>query len=79
MITFIDQHKGAYGVEPICRELQIAPSSYYAARSRPPSARTIADEVLKAKILEVYTKNYAVYGAEKIWLVHPRASYTDVV
>ena len=68
MIAFIDQHKGAYGVEPICRELPIAPSTYYAARSRPPSARAIEDEELKAKILEVYKANYEVYGVEKIWI-----------
>ena len=68
MIVFIDEHKGAYGVEPICRELPIAPSTYYAARSRPPSARAIEDEELKAKILEVYKENYEVYGAEKIWI-----------
>jgi len=68
MIAFIDEHKDAYGVEPICRELPIAPSTYYAARSRPPSARAIEDEELKAKILEVYKQNYEVYGVEKIWI-----------
>lgn len=68
MITFIDEHKDAYGVEPICAELPIAPSTYYAARSRPPSARVVADEELKAKILQAYRENYRVYGAEKIWI-----------
>jgi putative transposase len=60
--------QGAHGVEPICRELPIAPSTYYTARSRPPSARAIEDEELKAKILEVYKANYEVYGVEKIWI-----------
>ncbi len=73
MIAFIDQHKGAHGVEPICRELPIAPSTYYAARSRPPSARAIEDEELKAKILEAYKQNYEVYGVEKIWIALARA------
>ena len=73
MIAFIDHYKGAHGVEPICRELPIAPSTYYAARSRPPSARAIEDEELKAKILEVYKANYEVYGVEKIWIALRRS------
>ena len=39
MTRFIETHRERFGVEPICRELQVAPSSYYAARSRPLSAR----------------------------------------
>jgi hypothetical protein len=42
---YIDEHATTYGVEPICRTLAIAPSSYYAARSRPPSARTLCTRV----------------------------------
>jgi putative transposase len=68
MITFIDEHKAAYGVEPICGQLPIAPSTYYAARSRPPSARATSDEELKKKIREIYDENYQVYGVEKIWI-----------
>jgi putative transposase len=68
MITFINENKAACGVEPICREIQIAPSTYYAARSRPPSARAIADEELKRQVLEVYRENYEVYGVEKVWI-----------
>jgi putative transposase len=41
MTRYIDEHAGSFGVEPICRTLEIAPSSYYAARSRPPSARSM--------------------------------------
>jgi len=72
MITFINENKAAFGVEPICREIQIAPSTYYAARSRPPSARTIADEELKRQVLEVYRENYEVYGVEKVWIALQR-------
>jgi putative transposase len=72
MITFINENKAAYGVEPICREIQIAPSTYYAARSRPPSARAIADEELKRQVLEVYRENYEVYGVEKVWIALQR-------
>jgi hypothetical protein len=50
MNAFIDAHRDRFGVEPICRVLQHAPSTYYAARSRPPSARAIRDEQLKADI-----------------------------
>jgi putative transposase len=67
MVRYIDENKARFGVEPICRTLQVAPSTYYAAVGRPPSARAIADEELKAKILEVYQENYGVYGAEKLW------------
>ena len=59
-------------VEPICRTLEIVPSSYYAARSRPPSARAIADEKLKPKISEIHRENFAVYGARKVWRVLSR-------
>jgi putative transposase len=61
-----------FGVEPICRVLsehgtKIAPSTYYAARSRPASARAIRDEWLKTEITRVFEDNYRVYGARKIW------------
>jgi putative transposase len=72
MILFINENKAAYGIEPICREIQIAPSTYYAARSRPPSARAIADEELKRQVLEVYRENYEVYGVEKVWIALQR-------
>ncbi len=42
MTRYIDAHRDAHGVEPICRVLRVAPSTYYAARSRPPSARAVA-------------------------------------
>src|SRR5215813_8371541 len=50
VITYIDTHKDVHGVEPICRVLQVAPSTYYAAKTRPPSARSVRDEELKAHI-----------------------------
>jgi putative transposase len=64
---YIDQHKDRFGVEPICRTLEIAPSTYYAARSRPPSARQRRDEELKPTVQRVHASNYDVYGAEKVW------------
>ncbi len=67
MTTFIDEQRVTFGVEPICQTLEIAPSSYYAARSRPPSARSVRDEKLKADIGRIHRGNYAVYGARKLW------------
>jgi putative transposase len=72
-VRFIDGHKARFGVEPICRVLTehgcpIAPSTYYDAASRGPSARARRDEQLKAAITRVHQDNYGVYGARKVWL-----------
>jgi transposase InsO family protein len=72
MIAFIDAHRAEYGVEPICRMLKIAPSSYYeyaARRRRPESAppRVQRDAALKQEIQRVYEQNFQVYGQRKIW------------
>jgi putative transposase len=64
---YIDEQRVTFGVEPICRALEIAPSSYYAARSRPPSARAVRDATLSADIGRIHLANYAVYGARKLW------------
>src|SRR4051812_11257170 len=72
MITFIDDHRGAYGVEPICKVLPIAPSTYRAHAARrldparlSPSARR--DVVLAAEIRRVFEANFRVYGVRKVW------------
>lgn len=73
MIAFIDEHRDRrsaglrWGVEPICDVLQVAPSSYYAARKRPAAARAVRDAVLQPEILRVFEQNLAVYGADKVW------------
>jgi HTH-like domain/Helix-turn-helix domain/Integrase core domain len=67
MTRYIDAHRDRFGVEPICRVLQVAPSTYYAAKTRPPSARAVRDAQLKVEIRRVWAANYRVYGAEKIW------------
>ena len=72
MIAFIDDHRGEYGVEPICKVLPIAPSTYHAqvARRANPSrrsARSRQDEVLKAEICRVHGDNFSVYGVRKVW------------
>jgi putative transposase len=72
MKDFIDQHRDTFGVEPICKVLQIAPSGYrrYAAQKRDPSLRcrrTQRDEALMPQIQRVWQENMQVYGAEKVW------------
>jgi putative transposase len=67
MIRFIDAYRERFGVEPICRTLQVAPSSYYAARSRSPSARSLNDETLKDIIIRVHRAHFGVYGIRKVW------------
>jgi putative transposase len=72
-VRFTDGHKARFGVEPICRVLTehgcpIAPSTYYDAKDRPPSARARRDEQLRAAITAVHHGNYGVYGARKVWL-----------
>jgi putative transposase len=67
MIAFIDRHKDRFGVEPICQVLPIAPSTYHAARCRPPSARRRRDQELKAEITRVHAEHFGVYGARKVW------------
>ena len=72
MIAFIDDHRGSAGVEPICRELRIAPSTYHArkAEARDPqrrSARARRDADLCEEIARVWRENREVYGARKVW------------
>jgi putative transposase len=67
MIRYIDGHRAAFGVEPICDVLQFAPSTYYAAKTRPACARKIRDAELRADITRVHEENYGVYGARKVW------------
>jgi len=72
MIAFIDDHRQAYGVEPICRVLPIAPSTYYehvAKRVDPDkrSQRARRDTALKIEIKRVFAENFSVYGVRKVW------------
>jgi putative transposase len=69
MITYIDEQRGSFGVEPICRTLAIAPSSYYAAKTRPPSARALRDSALSGDISRIHAEHFGVYGVRKAWRV----------
>ena len=72
MVSFIDEHQATHGVEPICAQLPIAPSTYYEYKARqadparlPPRARR--DLELSKEIRRVYEENFQVYGARKVW------------
>ena len=72
MIGFIDKHRSAFGVEPICKTLPIAPSTYYAAKAveRTPdkaSPRSKRDADLKEVIGKLWKDNRSVYGYKKLW------------
>jgi putative transposase len=72
MVRFIDQHRTAYGVEPICRVVLIAPSTYFrwkaqAADPTTRAPRALRDEVLKAIIQRIWTEQHQVYGSRKVW------------
>ena len=67
MTSFIDEHREEFGVEPICRVLPIAPSTYCAARTRSPSPRALRDERLLAEIRRTYEASRRRYGPRKVW------------
>ena len=72
MIAFIDEHRGVYGVEPICRVLPVAPSTYHehVVQRRDPSrlsGRAQRDEALKPEVMRVFAENFSVYGVRKVW------------
>ena len=72
MVSFVDQHRDTYGVEPICAELPIAPSTYYEYKAREADpgrlpARHQRDARLEIDIRRVWEENFRVYGARKVW------------
>ena len=72
MIAFVDEHRGAYGVEPICKVLPIAPSTYHAhaARRADPSRlppRAQRDAGLRQDVRRVFDENLGIYGVRKVW------------
>ena len=75
IVEFIDANREELGVEPICRVLQVAPSTYYAAKSRPPSARAMRDAVMMPILLGLWMTNYRVYGARKLCKAARRAGH----
>jgi len=77
IVGFIDEHRDELGVEPICRALQVAPSTYYAAKRREiaPSARALRDAALMQVLMVLWVANRKVYGAHKLWKAARRAGH----
>jgi transposase InsO family protein len=72
MVRFIDEHREEHGVEPICAQLPIAPSTYYEQKTRERDAsrlpaRVLRDLELRAEIERVWKENFGAYGARKVW------------
>jgi len=72
LISFIDEHRSKYGVEPICKQLPIAPSTYYEYKAREDDPdrlpnRSRRDSALEIDIQRVWEENFEVYGARKVW------------
>jgi putative transposase len=72
MVSFINEHRDKYGVEPICQQLQIAPSTFYDHQTKQQdpdkrSARAKRDEALCVDVKRVFDENYGVYGVKKVW------------
>jgi putative transposase len=77
IVDYIDEHRGVFGVEPICNVLSVAgcsvaPSTYFGAKSRSPSARRQRDVVMLPILLAIWVANYRVYGTRKLWLAAKR-------
>ena len=75
MVRFIEENRDEFGVEPICSTLEVAPSTYYAARSRPLSARAVRDQLMMVILMALWVKNWKVYGADKLWKAARRAGH----
>ena len=77
IVAFVDENRDELGVEPICRALQVAPSTYYAAKRRQvaPSARAMRDAVMMQVLMVLWVANRKVYGAHKLWKAARRAGH----
>jgi putative transposase len=71
--AFIEEHRGRFGVEPICRILDVSASAYYHRATGERSARQIEDERLLERIRELHEANYLAYGSRRMWKALLRA------
>ena len=72
MVSFIDEYRGKHGVEPICKQLPIAPSTYYEHKSRERDSDRVSDRYkrdqwLEIEVQRVWNENKQVYGVRKVW------------
>ncbi len=77
IVGFVDEHRDELGVEPICRALQVAPSTYYAAKGREvaPSTHAARDAVMMQVLMVLWVANRKVYGAHKLWKAARQAGH----
>ena len=80
IVDYIDTNRALFGVEPICTVLSaagcsIAPSTYYAVKSRTPSTRAVRDAVMIPILVALWVANYRVYGANKLWRAARRTGH----
>ena len=73
IVEFVDVNRAEFGVEPVCAAMQVAPSTYWSAKRRPPSARALRDAKLMPLLLVLWQANYSVYGSRKLWVTARRA------
>jgi putative transposase len=71
--AYVEKHRVRFGVEPICRTLEVSASAYYERRSGRRSKRSLEDERLLARIRETHAANYCAYGYRRMWLALKRA------
>ncbi len=67
MSRFIDEHRGFFGVEPICQTLGVSASAYYQRATGERSRRVVEDERLLARIEQVHAANHCAYGYRRTW------------
>jgi putative transposase len=73
---YIDEHRGRFGVEPICRTVGVSASAYYQRKTGERSARAVEDERLLGRIRELHEANYFAYGYRRMWKALGRAGET---
>ena len=73
MSRYIDEYRPRFGVEPICRTLDVSASAYYDRKTGARSRRSLEDERLLARIRELHAANYYAYGSRRMWIALKRA------
>ena len=74
-VEFVDENRAEFGVEPVCAALQVAPSTYWSTKRRPPSERSKRDALVMPLLLALWQANYSVYGARKLWIAARRCGH----
>lgn len=75
IVEFIDDNRAEFGVAPICRTLQVAPSTYYCTKTRPASTQAVRDITMMAALVTLWQANYSVYVVRKLWIAATKAGH----